>query len=86
MELGVGAKLKAIGERIQDAWQPPASGWQPTSGLETVCRPKINSPKRTTGRVNRVENQLLTPDDELTFTTSLGGGPGGQNVNTLTTI
>jgi protein subunit release factor B len=54
-------------------------------GFETGKR-KINSPKRAADRINQVDDQLLTPDDELAFTASLSGGPGGQNVNTLTAI
>ncbi len=33
----------------------------------------------------RVLDDLEIPDDELTFTTSRSGGPGGQNVNKLNT-
>ncbi len=33
----------------------------------------------------KITEQLSIPDEELTFTASLSGGPGGQNVNKLST-
>jgi hypothetical protein len=33
VELGMGSKLKAIGERIQEAWQPLDSSRQSTSRI-----------------------------------------------------
>ena len=33
----------------------------------------------------KVTDQLLIPDDELTFSASRSGGPGGQNVNKVST-
>jgi hypothetical protein len=78
--------LKQSANEFKRPGRRRTSASNPRQGFETSYRRKINSPKRTTDHINQVENQLLTPDDELAFTASLGGGPGGQNVNTLTTI
>jgi len=75
------SKLKAISERRQEPGRRRTPACNTREGFETSFKPKINSPRRTTDRINQVENQLFIPDKESTFTASPSSGPGGQNVN-----
>lgn len=55
-------KLKAISERRQEPGRRRTPPGNPRQGFETSHKGKINSPRRTTDRINLVENQLCSKE------------------------